>query len=114
LSNRKHSSIVKRAVSAIPSVFLIFVCAASALRGSLAEERQMWSRFNDGMELDEVDVLRKERDSLLTKVAYLESEVSFRDLVLGLTLDVGSCVRAHAHEPRIVEQFLLSSGRLEA
>lgn len=59
--------------------------AASALRGSLAEERQMWSRFNDGMELDEVDVLRKERDSLLTKVAYLESEVSLPGLLKGFT-----------------------------
>ena len=41
----------------------------------------MWRRFNDGVELDEVEVLRKERDSLLTKVAYLESEVSFRGLL---------------------------------
>lgn len=57
--------------------------AASALRGSLAEERQLWSRLNDsGMELDEVDVLRKERDSLLTKVAYLESEVCFPGSIL--------------------------------
>lgn len=45
----------------------------------------MWSRFNDGMELDEVDVLRKERDSLLTKVAYLESEVSLPGLLKGFT-----------------------------